>query len=255
MIDTHAHLYDDAFAADRDAMITRALDAGVRKIYLPNCDSSTIAPMMELAAAYPQHCFPMMGLHPCYVKEDFEKELAMVEDWLDKAPFAAVGEIGLDYYWDKTFVPQQKEAFRRQMRWAKEQGLPIVIHSRESTADCIATVREAQDGALRGVFHCFGGSSDEAAEIISLGFLLGIGGVVTYKNAAALHGVVRTVPLENLVLETDAPYLSPVPHRGKRNESAYTAHVAQKVAELRGIDVAEVNRVTSMNAERIFGAA
>ncbi len=255
MIDTHAHLYDPAFDTDRDAAVQRALAAGVDKIYLPNCDSSTIAPMMALATAHPQHCFPMMGLHPCYVKDSFEEELAEMEAWLGRTPFAAIGEIGLDYHWDKTFVPQQKKAFSRQMEWAKNRGLPIVIHSRESTADCIAMVRAAQDGMLRGVFHCFSGTLAEAEEIIALGFLLGIGGVVTYKSAAALQEVVRTVPMESLVLETDAPYLSPVPHRGKRNEPAYTAFVAQKIAELRGVDVVELDRITTANAERLFGAA
>ena len=255
MIDTHAHLYDPAFDADREAVVQRSLAAGVEKVFLPNCDSATIAPMMDLAAAYPEHCFPMMGLHPCYVKEGFEEELALIEGWLEKAMFAAVGEIGLDYYWDKTFVPQQKEAFNRQMGWAKDKGLPIVIHSRESTADCIAAVREAQDGRLRGIFHCFSGTAAEATEIISLGFLLGIGGVVTYKNAAVLQEVVRTSPIESLVLETDAPYLSPVPHRGKRNEPGYTSLVAQKVAELRGVDVEELDRITTANARRLFGAA
>lgn len=255
MIDTHAHLYDSAFDADRDAAVQRALDAGVGKIYLPNCDSSTIAPMMNLVTAHPQRCLPMMGLHPCYVKEHFEAELAIVESWLDRTQFAAVGEIGLDYYWDKTFVAQQKEAFSRQMLWAKERSLPIVIHSRESTADCIAMVREVQDGSLRGVFHCFSGTVAEAEEIISLGFLLGIGGVATYKTATTLQEVVRKVPLENLVLETDAPYLSPVPHRGKRNEPGYTVLVAQKLAELRGVDVTEVDKITTANAERLFGVA
>ena len=255
MIDTHAHLYDSAFDADRDAAVQRALDAGVEKVFLPNCDSTTIAQMMDLVAAHRQRCFPMMGLHPCYVKENFEEELAVMQSWLDRARFAAVGEIGLDYYWDKTYVPQQKEAFNRQMMWAKERGLPIVIHSRESTADCIGMVRAAQEGTLRGVFHCFSGTLAEAEEIISLGFMLGIGGVVTYKTAAVLQEVVRSVPFESLVLETDAPYLSPVPHRGKRNEPAYTTLVARTIAELRGVDVTDVNRITTANAERLFGVA
>lgn len=255
MIDTHAHLYDSAFDGDREGMIRRAREAAVTRVYLPNCDSSTISPMMELVAARPEMCVPMMGLHPCYVTNDFEQELATMKEWLDKAPFAAVGEIGLDYHWDTTFIPQQKEAFRRQIDWAKAYKLPIVIHSRESTADCIQVVRESQDGGLRGVFHCFSGTLAQAEEIVALGFLLGIGGVVTYKNAAALQEVVRTVPIAHLVLETDAPYLSPVPHRGKRNESAYTMLVAEKIAELWRMDIAEVDRITTANAERLFGAA
>jgi TatD DNase family protein len=254
MIDTHAHLYDSVFDADHEGILQRAKDAGVTRVYLPNCDSSTIGPMMELVAANPETCAPMIGLHPCYVKDDYEQELALVEEWLEKAPFAAVGEIGLDYHWDTTFIAQQKGAFQRQMVWAKEKSLPIVIHSRESTGDCIQMVREAQDGTLRGVFHCFSGTLTEAEEIVELGFLLGIGGVVTYKNAAALQEVVRTIPIESLVLETDAPYLSPVPHRGKRNESAYTALIAQKIADLRGLEIAEVDYLTTANAQRLFGA-
>jgi TatD DNase family protein len=254
MIDTHAHLYDAAFDADREAMLARMQDAGVARVYLPNCDSGTIESMLSLADMHPEQCFPMMGLHPCYVKENFEEELQLVESWLGRRSFAAVGEIGLDYYWDKTFVDQQKEAFRRQIEWARKYRLPIVIHSRESTRDCLEIVREQQDGTLRGVFHCFSGTLAEAEEITALNFLLGIGGVVTYKNAAELHEVVRTIPLETLVLETDAPYLSPVPHRGKRNESAYTVHVARKIAELRGETIEEVARLTTQNAERLFRA-
>lgn len=255
MIDTHAHLYDPAFDQDRQEVIARAKAAGVTRAYLPNCDSATLEPMLGLAREHPGYCLPMLGLHPCYVKENYREELAQLESFLQRGGFHAVGEIGLDYYWDTTFVQQQQQAFRIQMQWAGAHRLPIVIHSRESTADCISLVRDAQDGRLRGIFHCFSGTPAEAEEIVALGFLLGIGGVVTYKNAAALQAVVQTVSIEHLVLETDAPYLSPVPHRGKRNESAYTVLVAQKVAELRGMDVAEVDQVTTTNAESLFGAA
>jgi TatD DNase family protein len=235
-------------------MLGRMQEAGVARVYLPNCDSSTIESMLSLADTHSDQCIPMMGLHPCYVKENFREELQVIESWLERRSFAAVGEIGLDYYWDRTFVEQQKEAFRKQIQWAIKYRLPIVIHSRESTADCIEIVRELQDGKLRGIFHCFSGTQAEADEIIALNFLLGIGGVVTYKNANALQEVVRTLPLDSLVLETDAPYLSPIPHRGKRNESAYTSLIAKKIAEMRGTTIEEVDRVTTQNAERLFGA-
>lgn len=251
LIDTHAHLYDERFDNDREAAIRRCMEAGVSEIYLPNCDSSTIPGMMALAEAHPAHCFPMMGLHPCYVKEDFETELAIVQKWLDARPFSAVGEIGLDYYWDKTHVPQQKEAFRRQIDMALAKDLAIVIHSRESTQDCIDIVREKQDGRLRGIFHCYSGTPEEAREAIELGFFLGIGGVVTYKNNV-LQEIVKSVPLEHLVLETDAPYLSSVPYRGKRNESSYIPVIAQKVADLKEVSVEEVARVTTGNASQVF---
>lgn len=252
MIDTHAHLYDEAFASDREAVVQRAREAGVSRVYLPNCDASTIDALLDLADAHPDFCSPMMGLHPVYVNENFERELEVVEAWLQKRQFAAVGEIGLDYYWDKTFVAQQADAFRRQLRWAKAHRLPVVIHSRESTADCIRMVGEEQDGGLRGIFHCFGGTLQEAEQIIELGFLLGIGGVATYKNALSLHEVVEKVPLEKMVLETDAPYLAPVPYRGKRNESAYTAIIAARIAELRSVPVEEVDRISTASAERLF---
>lgn len=254
-IDTHTHLYDDRLdAAAQDEMIQRAIDAGVHKLYMPNCDHTTIEGMMRIARDWPQHCLPMMGLHPCYVKEDFERELAAVTDWLGRQPFAAVGEIGLDYYWDKTFVPQQKEAFERQIDLALQYDLPIVIHSRESTQDCIDMVRNKQNGKLRGIFHCFSGTLDEAMQITEIGnFYLGIGGVVTYKNSS-LQPVVAAVPMDYIVLETDAPYLTPVPHRGKRNESGYIPLIAEKVAELKQISLEEVGRITTENSGKIFRA-
>lgn len=250
-IDTHTHLYDGRYQNDEREMIRRALDAGVSEMYIPNCDHTTIDDMMRLCGEWPQQLFPMMGLHPCYVKEDVEQELATVREWLDKARFAAVGEIGLDYYWDKTFVSQQKEAFTLQIGWALEHNLPIVIHSRESTRDCIDIVRSKQNGHLGGIFHCFSGTPEEAREVVSLGFYLGIGGVVTYKNNI-LREIVREMPLESIVLETDAPYLTPVPHRGKRNESAYIRLIADTIAELKGVPVATVAAITTSNAEKIF---
>ncbi len=250
--DTHTHLYDERFLDDSDAMILRSLDAGVTKMFLPNCDSETIAPMMQLAARWPQHCFPMMGIHPCYIKENYLQELAIAESWLQREKFAAVGEIGLDYYWDKTFVAQQKEAFNIQMGWALQYDLPIVIHTRDSMTDGIAMVAARQNGKLRGIFHCFGGSAEEARQIIDLGFYLGIGGVVTYKNST-LPGVLKDIPLEHIVLETDAPYLTPVPYRGKRNESAYIPLIGTTIATIKNCSVEEVADITTGNATRLFG--
>lgn len=252
-VDTHTHLYDDRLTESKqDEMIRRAFDAGVRKLYMPNCDQHTIAGMMRIAGAFPGQCLPMMGLHPTYVKEDFESELAIVREWLDKSSFAAVGEIGLDYYWDKTFVAEQKASFARQIDWALEKGLPIVIHSREATQDCIEIVRQKQNGSLRGIFHCFSGSMDEAEQIIALNFQLGIGGIITYKSNRELQDVVSRVPIESIVLETDAPYLSPVPYRGKRNESGYIPFIAEKVAELRGMSIEELGAATSATAAKLF---
>lgn len=252
-IDTHTHLYDDRLdEAHQDQMIQRALDAGVEKLYMPNCDRSTIPGMMRIASAFPDRCFPMMGLHPTYVKDDFLDELSIVHKWLSESRFAAVGEIGLDYYWDKTYVAQQVEAFSQQIDWALDYELPIVIHSREATDDCIEIVRKKQNGKLRGIFHCFSGTLSQAQQVAELNFLLGIGGTVTYKNSRELHTVVQQMPLETLVLETDAPYLAPVPFRGKRNESANIQYVAEKVAELRGMSVEAVGAATSANSAKLF---
>jgi TatD DNase family protein len=248
--DTHTHLYDERLMADSE-QITRAIEKGVTKLYMPNCDSGTISGMLQLADKWPENCMPMMGVHPCYIQENYKSELALVEEWLGKRKFYAIGEIGLDYYWDKTFVPQQKEAFERQIDIALQYDLPIVIHSRESTQDCIDIVRAKQNGKLKGIFHCFGGTLAEAEEIIELGLYLGIGGVVTYKNSG-LQEVVKQVSLSHIVLETDAPYLTPVPHRGKRNESSYIPIIAEKVAELKNITLGEVAAATTANAEKIF---
>ncbi len=250
--DTHTHLYDKSLLAEETQMIQRALDAGVTKMYMPNCNSETIDGMMHLARTYPQHCFPMMGLHPCYVKEDYKSELQKVQEWLDKDRFYAVGEIGLDYYWDLSFKQQQIEAFEMQIDLALQHRLPIVIHSRESTRDCMDIIRRKGHKDLKGVFHCFSGSIEEAKEITAMGFYLGIGGVVTYKKTN-LPEVLAEVGLAQIVLETDAPYLAPVPYRGKRNESRYIPVIAKKIAEVLGIDSEEVSRSTTENAERLFG--
>jgi TatD DNase family protein len=251
--DTHTHLYDVRLMAD-DSQIQRAKDAGVTKMYMPNCDHSTIDGMLQLADKWPQNCMPMMGLHPCYVKENYKEELVTVSEWLAKRKFYAVGEIGLDYYWDTTFKKEQQEAFEMQIDLALRYDLPIVIHSRESTQDCIDTVRKKQNGNLKGIFHCFSGTLDEAKQITQLGLYLGIGGVVTYPKGD-LPMIVTEIALEHIVLETDAPYLAPVPHRGKRkNESSFIPIIGQKVADLKNCTIDEVATITTANAARIFPA-
>lgn len=251
-IDTHTHLYDEQFATDLEAMVERAIHAGVNRMYMPNCDSNTIGPMLAIADKWPQHCFPMMGLHPVYVKENYQDELALVSEWLGKREFYAVGEIGLDKYWDQSFLPQQVEAFSTQIDWALHHNLPIVIHSREATRDCIDIVKGKQDGNLRGIFHCFSGSVEEAKAVVDCGLKLGIGGVVTFKKSN-LPEVITAVGMEHLVLETDAPYLAPVPYRGKRNESSYIPIIASQVAGILQVDVEAVAMHTAANAEIIFG--
>ncbi len=208
--------------------------------------------MIELEQQFPDHCKAMMGLHPCSVKENYLDELEIVKKWLDQRPFAAVGEIGLDYYWDKTFIPEQKQAFQQQIEWAVAFDIPIVIHSRDSLQDCIAIVRENQKGTLKGIFHCFGGNLKEAHQIMDLNFLLGIGGVVTYKKSG-LADVLKNIPLSSLVLETDAPYLTPVPFRGQRNEPSYLKYIIEKIAEAKNCSIEEVAAVTTLNAQKLFG--
>lgn len=251
LIDTHAHIYLEEFDADRTDMMHRSEEAGVDKIYMPNVDHSSIDGMLELELKHPNVCIPMMGLHPCYVKKDFEKELYLVEDWLNKRKFSAVGEIGTDLYWDKTFWPQQKEAFKVQVGWAKKFKLPVVIHCRESIDETIALLEPLLENGLKGVFHCFSGTLAQAEKVIAMGFYLGYGGVATFKNGGQ-DKVIPHIPLESIVLETDSPYLAPVPHRGKRNEPAYIELVANRVADLRGISGTEVKQKTSQNANQLF---
>lgn len=250
--DTHTHLYDEQLAPDEAEMLQRALDAGVRKMYMPNCDSSTIDGMLRIAAAYPQHCYPMMGLHPCYVKENYKEELAIVVEQLATGKFYAVGEIGLDYYWDLTFKEQQIEAFGYQIDQALQYQLPIVIHSRESLQDCIDIVREKQNGKLTGIFHCFSGNEQEALQIVELGMYLGIGGVLTFKNSK-LPDAIKNISPDNMVLETDAPYLAPAPYRGKRNESSYIPIIAEKLAEIKQVSIEQIAKITTHNSDKIFG--
>lgn len=251
IVDTHTHLYLEDFKDDLAAVIERAKQQGLQKLYLPNNDSASIDDMLQLEQQFPGLCIAMMGLHPCSVKENYNEELKLVEHWLSKRTFAAVGEIGLDYYWDKTFIPQQKEAFQLQIEWAMQYNIPIVIHSRDSLQDCIDIVKQNQNGKLRGIFHCFGGSIDEAKQIMDLNFLMGIGGVVTYKKAG-LAELLAHISLSSLVLETDAPYLTPVPFRGKRNEPSYLKYVVEKIAEAKNTSVDEVAKITSANAQNLF---
>jgi TatD DNase family protein len=252
LIDTHCHLYAEEFKEEADAVIARAKAQGVSKFYLPGIDSTEIAGMLALEQSYPGTCIAMMGLHPCYVKENYRQELEIVKDWLDKRPFAAVGEIGLDYYWDTSFKEQQQESFRLQMDWAFEKGMPIVIHTRNAMQETIELVKPYAARGLKGIFHCFSGSYESAVQITQMGFLLGIGGVITYKNAG-LGEVLANIELEHLVLETDAPYLTPVPFRGKRNESSYLIYILAKLSEVKQLPEAEIAAITTANAEKLFG--
>ena len=250
MIDTHCHLYSKEFVDDLHDVISAADTNGVLRFYMPAIDSSTTDAMLKVEEKYPQVC-SMIGLHPCSVNGNYEQELRHVEEWLNKRKFAAVGEIGLDFYWDKTFIHQQYIAFRKQIAFALDQQLQIVIHSRNATGETISVIKEYQGAGLKGIFHCFGGSLEEAQEIINAGFLLGIGGVVTYKNAG-LAEVLKEIDIKHLVLETDAPYLAPAPFRGKRNESSYLQHIAKKIAEIKNISQEEVARITTENALTVF---
>ena len=251
-VDTHTHLYDPAFDADRLEALLRALDAGVDRMLLPAIDSASVAAMRSLALTHPSHFRLMAGLHPTSVGEDFEAELEVVRRELRQPGIVAVGEIGMDLYWDRTFEAQQREVLRRQLLWAVERDLPVALHVRKAHNEVFALLREINCPSWRGVMHCFGGSLPEARRALEMGFHLGIGGVVTFKNATMAE-VVKAVPLERLLLETDAPYLAPVPHRGKRNESAYIPLVAAKVAELKGVTLTEVAAVTTASAETLFG--
>jgi len=253
LIDTHCHIYGKDFDRDLPAVIERAENEGVEKFYLPGIDSTVIDRMLQTEQQYPGKCLAMMGLHPCSVKDDYRQELAIVEEWLGRRRFAAVGEIGLDFYWDKTFAGQQYDAFRQQLEWAKQYELPAVLHCRDSLDESIGVVRSLQDGRLSGIFHCFGGTPEQARQITDLGFYLGIGGIITYKNGG-LGPVIEQLSLDHIVLETDAPYLSPAPFRGKRNESSYLKYVVQKLAELKQVPAEEVAAITTRNAQKIFGA-
>lgn len=251
MIDTHAHIYASEFDNDRDEVVKRALEQGIDRILLPNIDLESIEPMLKTEAAYPEVCRSMMGLHPCYVDGNVEQTLEIIRGWFEKHNFIAVGEIGIDLYWDKTFRAEQEMAFVTQLNWAKEMDLPVVIHTRDSIEETLTLLRQEQDGSLRGVFHCFGGSVEEAQAINELGLHLGLGGVSTFKNGG-MDKVIPHLDMNWMILETDCPYLAPVPHRGKRNEPAYTSLVAARVAELRGESLEVIDALTTKNAEALF---
>lgn len=251
IIDSHCHLYLTECREDIEGIMQRAAAAGVEKFYLPAIDHTETVNMFWLEENYPGRCMAMMGVHPCSVKADYQQELDVAASWLSKRKFAAVGEVGLDFYWDKTFIDQQYEAFRVQAEWALQYDLPLVIHTRNAMEETIAVVKEFVPRGIRGIFHCFSGNYENAIAIIDAGFLMGIGGVITYKNSG-LAAVIEKIGLEHLVLETDSPYLTPVPFRGKKNESSYLKYIVEKLAEVKKLSPEEIAAVTTANAQKIF---
>lgn len=251
-VDTHTHLFTDAFDEDRDVVVKRAIDAGVERLLLPNIDVASIDPMHALEARFPENCFAMMGLHPSSVDAEWEQSLEIVKKHLFQRKYIAVGEIGMDLYWDKTYVAEQREAFSRQVKWAKELKIPIAIHAREAFDEIFEVLDQLNDASLTGVFHCFTGNEEQAQHVQSYGgFKMGIGGVLTYKKAG-LDAVLKSVPLDQLILETDSPYLSPVPYRGKRNESSYVLHIAEKLCDVYQCTLQEIEEQTTKNAFELF---
>ncbi len=252
LIDSHCHIYDEKFSEDRDQVIQRAEENGIERIFMPNCDSTTIEAMVSCEDKYPGICISTMGLHPCYVKENFKEELAIVERWLSDRPFLAIGEIGLDFYWDKTFVKEQEIALRQQIEWALHYQVPIILHTRDSIDETISIVSEYIPKGLRGVFHCFSGNEEQAKIITEeLNFFLGIGGVVTFKNSG-VKDAIKKVSLDKIMLETDAPYLAPTPYRGKRNEPSYIKNIAEFLATELDIPFKELAERTSKNCDTFF---
>jgi TatD DNase family protein len=252
LIDSHAHIYLSNFEDDLSQVFDRARQAGIVKVFMPNIDSNSIERMLILERDYGDLCVPMMGIHPCYVHNNYKSELEIAKSWLSKRDFCAIGEIGIDLFWDKTYIDEQIEAFETQINWAKELNKPIVIHCRESLDLSIEIVKKNQNGSLRGIFHCFTGSLDQAKKVTDLNFLIGIGGVATFKNGG-LEDILKEIPLKHLVLETDSPYLAPVPFRGKRNEPGYLRLVAERVAKIRDCELIEISSVTTFNAQQLFG--
>ena len=250
-IDTHSHFYVQDFDADRDDAVAKSSQAGVSHVLLPNIDLASLPRLLDTCAKYPDVCFPLLGLHPCDVKENYQTELQKIFAHFDKFPFIGIGEIGIDLYWSQTYLEQQKEAFRWQIAFAVEQNLPIVVHKRQSYYETLAVLNEFKNEKLRGIFHCYSGSLAHAEEVIDKGFLLGIGGTVTYKSSK-LDEVLPHIPINKIVLETDAPYLTPVPHRGKRNNSHYLPLIAQKIADVKQITIEEVAQQTTLNAKKLF---
>lgn len=250
-IDTHTHIYLEQFDNDRDAVVERAISTNVEKLFLPNIDSTTIAPMLELCKKYPATCFPMMGLHPTSVKEDFENELSIIDNWLAKESFIAIGECGIDLYWDKTYFESQKKAFAHQIKLALKHQLPLVIHARESFQEIFNVLETEWQEGLTGVFHSFTGNEKDVERINQMDFYFGINGIVTFKNSD-LANIVKHIDISKVILETDAPYLSPVPYRGKRNECSYLIGTAQKVAEIYNLTLDELGKMTTENANKLF---
>lgn len=252
LIDTHTHVYDYQFSLDRNETMQRALDAGVKMMLLPNVDASTISPMLELHEQYPDCTRVMMGLQPEEVKDDYKEVLSMMEKELERGIYVGVGEVGLDFYWDATFEKQQLDAFETQLDWAKQQHLPLSIHCRNAFDKMVKILEHKQDGDLRGIMHCFTGTEEEAKVYLELGFHLGLGGVTTYKNCG-VKDYLPNLPMHRIVLETDAPYLAPVPCRGKRNEPAFLVHTAQRIADILQISIEEFAAATTANAQSLFG--
>lgn len=253
LTDTHTHLYSSQFDDDRSEMIQNAINKGVKRLFLPNIDSSSINGMLALENEFPDNCFAMMGLHPCSVKENYKEELALVKKYLAERDFCAIGEIGIDLYWDKSTLAIQQDSFRTQINWAKERNLPFVIHCRDAFDEIFEIMDELNDDKMRGIFHCFTGNLEQAKHIVNYGgFKLGIGGVVTFKNAG-LDKVVEQINLQHLVLETDSPYLAPTPYRGKRNESSYLINIAERLSDLHQVSLEEVAEITTANSMEVFG--
>ncbi len=252
LTDTHTHLYAEQFDTDRKEAIQRAMDLGISRFFIPAIDSETTESMLVLEKDFPDAIFLMMGLHPTHVKENFKEELTHVKSWLDKRKFYAVGEIGMDLYWDKSFVQQQQDAFKLQIEWAKQKKLPIVIHCREAFDEVFEVLNDCKDENLFGIFHCFTGNLEQAKTAISYNMKLGIGGVVTFKNGK-IDKFLNEIPLKNIVLETDSPYLAPTPFRGKRNESSYLLNIANKVSEIYNVPLDEIAKITTKNSMDVFG--
>jgi TatD DNase family protein len=253
LTDTHTHLYSKEFENESTTLIQSAIDKGITRLFMPNVDSESIGAMLQIEKQFPNNCFPMMGLHPCSVGPKYQQDISVVEYWLNKRKFIAVGEIGIDLYWDKTFFEQQQDAFRRQIELAKKYNVPYIIHSRNSFNEVMEIVAEFKEDNIKAIFHCFSGNVEQAQQVIAAGnFKLGIGGVVTFKNSG-LDKVVEAIDLKHLVLETDAPYLAPTPHRGKRNDPEYLVLIAQRIAEIKNISIEEVAAITTQNSIDIFG--
>lgn len=252
LTDTHTHLYYETIADKRAALMERCISNNINRLFLPNVDKESVPLVFDLVHNYPEQCFPMLGLHPCSVKADWEQEMDHIRNAQQQNKIFAIGEIGIDLYWDKTFLKEQIEAFRQQINWAKSLKLPIVIHCRDAFNEVYEVLQQEQDEDLCGIFHCFTGTLEQASKVTALGFYLGIGGVVTYKNSG-LDKVVAEIDLKHIVLETDSPYLTPVPFRGKPNESSYLIYIAQKVAELHQTDVDTVAHITTENSKLLFG--